>query len=131
VVVNALVGWIMAVASAALIVVGGVVFLVPVIFASGPRRPPFPGNTKPVLAILGCAMVATGSGGGAVAAARVRPAGRHHPRGRPARPSWALRVRQPVADPERGPWTTGVAEIRRIEARPATTGRRPGWWPWA
>jgi hypothetical protein len=59
VVVNALVGWILAVASAALIVVGGVVFLVPVLSRAVPP-PAFPGNTKPVLVILGCAMLATG-----------------------------------------------------------------------
>ena len=112
VVVNVLVGWILAVASAALIVVGGVVFLVPVISRAVPP-PAFPGNTKPVLALLGCAMVAAGvaaapwllRGYGLLAATILAP---------PDKAELALRVRH-LSQTRSEALDTGAAEIRRIE----------------
>ena len=111
-VVNALVGWILAVASAALIVVGGVVFLVPVLSRAVPP-PAFPGNTKPVLVILGCAMLATGvaaapwllRGYGLLAASILAP---------PGKAELALRVRH-LSQTRSEALDTGAAEIRRIE----------------
>jgi signal transduction histidine kinase len=110
--VNALVGWILAVASAALIVVGGVVFLVPVLSRAVPP-PAFPGNTKPVLVILGCAMLATGvaaapwllRGYGLLAARVLAPSGQAE---------LALRVRH-LSQTRSEALDTGAAEIRRIE----------------
>jgi signal transduction histidine kinase len=110
--VNALVGWILAVASAALIVVGGVVFLVPV-FSHAVPPPAFPGNTKPVLVILGCAMIATGvaaapwllRGYGLLAATVLAP---------PGKAELALRVRH-LSQTRSEALDTGAAEIRRIE----------------
>jgi len=112
VVVNALVGWILAAASAALIVVGGVAFLVPVVSRAIPP-PAFPGNTKPVLVILGCAMVATGvaaapwllRGYGLLAATILAPADKAE---------LALRVRH-LSQTRSEALDTGAAEIRRIE----------------
>ncbi|HEV2260121.1 MAG TPA: histidine kinase [Streptosporangiaceae bacterium] len=112
VVVNALVGWILAVASAALIVVGGVVFLVPVLFHAVPP-PAFPGNTKPVLVVLGCAMLAAGvaaapwllRGYGLLAATILAP---------PGKAELALRVRH-LSQTRTEALDTGAAEIRRIE----------------
>ncbi len=128
VVVNALVGWILAVASAALIVVGGVVFLVPVLFARGPAarlpREHQAGPGHPRLRDAG-----HGGGGGAVAAARVRPAGRYASSRRPARPSWpcgSATCRRPGPRP----WTPGRPRSAGSSAT-CTTARRPGWWPWA
>jgi signal transduction histidine kinase len=110
--VNLLVGWILAAASAALIVVGGVAFLVPV-FSHAVPPPAFPGNTKPVLAILGCAMVATGvaaapwllRGYGLLAARILAPSGQAE---------LALRVRH-LSQTRSEALDTGAAEIRRIE----------------
>jgi signal transduction histidine kinase len=110
--VNALVGWILAVASAALIVVGGVAFLVPV-FSHAVPPPAFPGNTKPVLVILGCAMIATGvaaapwllRGYGLLAATILAP---------PDKAELALRVRH-LSQTRSEALDTGAAEIRRIE----------------
>ncbi len=110
--VNALVGWILAVASAALIVVGGVVFLVPALSRAVPP-PAFPGNTKPVLAILGCAMLAAGvaaapwllRGYGLLAATILAPSGKAE---------LALRVRH-LSQTRSEALDTGAAEIRRIE----------------
>jgi signal transduction histidine kinase len=112
VVVNALVGWILAAASAALIVVGGVAFLVPVVSRAIPP-PAFPGNTKPVLAVIGCAMVATGvaaapwllRGYGLLAARILAPSGQAE---------LALRVRH-LSQTRTEALDTGAAEIRRIE----------------
>jgi signal transduction histidine kinase len=112
VVVNAVVGWILAAASAALIVVGGVAFLVPVISRAVPP-PAFPGNTKPVLALIGCAMVATGvaaapwllRGYGLLAARVLAPSGQAE---------LALRVRH-LSQTRTEALDTGAAEIRRIE----------------
>ena len=110
--VNALVGWILAAASAALIVVGGVAFLVPVISRAVPP-PAFPGNTKPVLAVIGCAMIATGvaaapwllRGYGLLAARVLAPSGQAE---------LALRVRH-LSQTRTEALDTGAAEIRRIE----------------
>ena len=112
VVVNALVGWILAAASAALIVVGGVAFLVPV-FSRAVPPPAFPGNTKPVLALIGCAMVATGvaaapwllRGYGLLAASALAP---------PRNAELVLRVRH-LSETRTEALDTGAAEIRRIE----------------
>ncbi len=112
VVVNAVVGWILAAASAALIVVGGVAFLVPVISRAVPP-PAFPGNTKPVLALIGGAMVATGvaaapwllRGYGLLAARVLAPSGQAE---------LALRVRH-LSQTRTEALDTGAAEIRRIE----------------
>ena len=112
VVVNALVGWILAAASAALIVVGGVAFLVPVVSRAVPP-PAFPGNTKPVLAVIGCAMIATGvaaapwllRGYGLLAARILAPSGQAE---------LALRVRH-LSETRTEALDTGAAEIRRIE----------------
>jgi len=112
VVVNAVVGWILAAASAGLIVVGGVAFLVPVISRAVPP-PAFPGNTKPVLAVIGCAMLATGvaaapwllRGYGLLAARILAPSGQAE---------LALRVRH-LSQTRTEALDTGAAEIRRIE----------------
>jgi signal transduction histidine kinase len=112
VVVNALVGWILAVASAALIVVGAVAFLVPV-FSRAVPPPAFPGNTKLVLALLGCAMLATGvaaapwllRGYGLLAASALAP---------PRNAELVLRVRH-LSETRTEALDTGAAEIRRIE----------------
>ena len=112
VMVNALVGWILAAASAALIVVGGVAFLVPVVSRAIPP-PAFPGNTKPVLAVIGCAMVVTGvaaapwllRGYGLLAARILAPSGQAE---------LALRVRH-LSQTRSEALDTGAAEIRRIE----------------
>ena len=112
VVVNAVVGWILAAASAALIVVGGVAFLVPVISRAVPP-PAFPGNTKPVLAVIGCAMVATGvaaapwllRGYGLLAASALAP---------PRSAELVMRVRH-LSETRTEALDTGAAEIRRIE----------------
>jgi signal transduction histidine kinase len=110
--VNVLVGWILAVASATLIVVGGVVFLVPVVSRALPP-PAFPGNTKPVLAVLGCAMLAAGvaaapwllRGYGLLAATILAP---------PGKAELAQRVRH-LSQTRSEALDTGAAEVRRIE----------------
>jgi len=112
VVVNVLVGWILAAASAALIVVGGVAFLVPVVSRAIPP-PAFPGNTKPVLAVIGCAMVVTGvaaapwllRGYGLLAARILAPSGQAE---------LVSRVRH-LSQTRSEALDTGAAEIRRIE----------------
>jgi signal transduction histidine kinase len=110
--VNALVGWILAVASAALAVTGLVAFLVPVVSRVVPPAA-FPGNTKPNLAILGLAMVAAGlaaapwllRGYGLLASSMLAPAGKAE---------LALRVRH-LAQTRTETLEGGAAEIRRIE----------------
>ena len=110
--VNALVGWILAAASAALAVTGAVLFLVPVVSRVVPP-PAFPGNTKPTLAILGFAMLAAGiaaapwllRGYGLLASSMLAPAGKAE---------LALRVRH-LAQTRTEALDTGAAEIRRIE----------------
>jgi len=110
--VNALVGWILAVASAALAVTGLVAFLVPVVSRAVPPAA-FPGNTKPALAVLGFAMLAAGlaaapwllRGYGLLASSMLAPAGKAE---------LALRVRH-LAQTRTETLEGGAAEIRRIE----------------
>ena len=110
--VNALVGWILAVASAALAVTGLVAFLVPVVSRAVPPAA-FPGNTKPTLAILGLAMLAAGlaaapwllRGYGLLASSMLAPAGKAE---------LAVRVRH-LAQTRTETLEGGAAEIRRIE----------------
>jgi signal transduction histidine kinase len=110
--VNALVGWIVAIASAALAGTGAILFLVPV-FSRVVPPPAFPGNTKPTLAVLGLAMVTTGvlaapwllRGYGLLAAAMLAP---------PGKAELTERVRY-LAQTRTEALDTGAAEIRRIE----------------
>jgi signal transduction histidine kinase len=110
--VNAMVGWILAVASAALAVTGLVAFLVPVVSRVVPPAA-FPGNTKPTLAVLGLAMVAAGlaaapwllRGYGLLASSMLAPAGKAE---------LTLRVRH-LAQTRTETLEGGAAEIRRIE----------------
>ncbi|HLK75954.1 MAG TPA: histidine kinase [Streptosporangiaceae bacterium] len=112
VLVNAVVGWLVAAASAMLIVVGVVAFLVPVVSRAVPP-PAFPGNTKPALTIIGFAMVATGvaaapwllRGYGLLAAAVLAPSGQAE---------LVSRVRH-LSQTRSEALDTGAAEIRRIE----------------
>ena len=110
--VNALVGWILAIASMALAVTGVVLFLIPVVSHVVPPAA-FPGNTKPTLAVLGLAMVATAvlaapwllRGYGLLASSMLAPAGKAE---------LALRVRH-LSETRTEALDTGAAEIRRIE----------------
>ncbi len=110
--VNALVGWILAVASAALAATGLVAFLIPVVSRAVPPAA-FPGNTKPTLALLGLAMLAAGlaaapwllRGYGLLASSMLAPAGKAE---------LALRVRH-LAQTRTETLEGGAAEIRRIE----------------
>ena len=110
--VNALVGWILAVASAALAATGLVAFLIPVVSRAVPPAA-FPGNTKPTLAVLGLAMLAAGlaaapwllRGYGLLASSMLAPAGKAE---------LALRVRH-LAQTRTETLEGGAAEIRRIE----------------
>jgi signal transduction histidine kinase len=112
VMVNALVGWILALASMALTVTGLVLFLVPTVSKAVPP-PGFPGNTKPTLAILGFAMLTAGvalapwllRGYGLLASSMLSP---------PGAAELALRVRH-LAQTRTEVLDTGAAEIRRIE----------------
>jgi signal transduction histidine kinase len=110
--VNVLLGWILAAASAVLIVVGLVVFIGPVLTHAIPP-PAFPGNTRPTLLVLGLAMTAAGvlaapwllRGYGLLARSMLAPAGKAE---------LALRVRQ-LSQTRTEALDTGAAEIRRIE----------------
>jgi signal transduction histidine kinase len=110
--VNVLLGWILAAASAVLIVVGLVVFIGPVLTHAIPP-PAFPGNTRPTLLVLGLAMTAAGvlaapwllRGYGLLARSILAPAGKAE---------LALRVRQ-LSETRTEALDTGAAEIRRIE----------------
>ena len=110
--VNALVGWILAVAAAALAATGLVAFLVPVVSRMVPPAA-FPGNTKPTLAVLGFAMLAAGlavapwllRGYGLLASSMLAPAGKAE---------LALRVRH-LAQTRTETLEGGAAEISRIE----------------
>jgi signal transduction histidine kinase len=112
VMVNALVGWILAIAAMALTVTGLVLFLVPIVSRVVPP-PAFPGNTKPTLAILGFAMLTAGvaaapwllRGYGLLASSMLAP---------PGHAELALRVRH-LAQTRTEALDTGAAEIRRIE----------------
>jgi signal transduction histidine kinase len=110
--VNALVGWVLAAASAVLIVVGLVVFIAPTLTHAIPP-PAFPGNTTPILVVLGAAMMALGvsaapwllRGYGLLAGSMLAPAGKAE---------LALRVHQ-LSQTRTEALDTGAAEIRRIE----------------
>ena len=110
--VNLLVGWIVAAASAALVFVGAVIFIGPVLTREIPP-PAFPGNTKNTLVVLGLVMIATGMfaapwllrGYGLLAGSLLAPAGKTE---------LALRVRQ-LSQTRTEALDTGAAEIRRIE----------------
>ena len=110
--VNVLLGWVLAAASAVLIVVGVVVFIAPVLTHAIPP-PAFPGNTRPTLLVLGAVMTALGvsaapwllRGYGLLASSMLAPAGKAE---------LALRVRQ-LSQTRTEALDTGAAEIRRIE----------------
>jgi signal transduction histidine kinase len=110
--VNLLAGWVLAAASAALVVVGFVVFIGPTLTHAVPP-PAFPGNTKSTLLVLGCAMMAAGvlaapwllRGYGLLAGSMLAPAGKAE---------LAVRVRQ-LSQTRTEALDTGAAEIRRIE----------------
>jgi signal transduction histidine kinase len=110
--VNAVAGWILAIASMALAVTGVVLFLIPVVSHMVPPAA-FPGNTKPTLAVLGLAMVTTAvlaapwllRGYGLLASSMLAP---------PGNAELALRVRH-LSQTRTEALDTGAAEIRRIE----------------
>jgi signal transduction histidine kinase len=110
--VNLLVGWVVAAASAALVVLGLVVFIGPALFRAIPP-PAFPGNTDPTLVVLGVAMAATGVLAapwllrlyGLLASSMLAPAGQAE---------LALRVRY-LSQTRTEALDTSAAEIRRIE----------------
>jgi signal transduction histidine kinase len=112
VIVNMVLGWVLAAVSAVLIVVGLVEFIAPVLTHAIPP-PAFPGNTRPTLLVLGLAMTAAGvlaapwllRGYGLLARSILAPAGKAE---------LALRVRQ-LSQTRTEALDTGAAEIRRIE----------------
>jgi signal transduction histidine kinase len=112
VLVNALVGWIVAAAAATLVIVGVVAFLVPIISRAVPP-PAFPGNTNTTLAVLGLAIVTTGvlaapwllRGYGLLASTMLAP---------PGKAELTQRVRY-LAQTRTEALDTGAAEVRRIE----------------
>jgi signal transduction histidine kinase len=103
---------VLALASAATIVIGLVVFIAPTLSHAVPP-PAFPGNSKPVLVILGLAITATGvltapmllRGYGLLAGALLAPAGHAE---------LEQRVRE-LTETRTEALDTGAAEIRRIE----------------
>jgi len=107
-----LVAWVLALASAAIIVIGLVVFIVPTLSHAVPP-PAFPGNTKPVLVVLGLAIISAGvlaaplllRGYGLLAGAILAPAGHAE---------LERRVRE-LTETRTEALDTGAAEIRRIE----------------
>ena len=110
--VNVVLGWVLAAASAVLIVVGLVVFIGPVLTHAIPP-PAFPGNTRPNLLVLGAVMTVLGvsaapwllRGYGLLAGSILAPAGKAE---------LALRVHQ-LSQTRTEALDTGAAEIRRIE----------------
>jgi len=110
--VNALVGWILIAASAVAVGVGTVAFIVPALSKAVPP-PAFPGNTKPVIVVLGFAIVASGVAAapwllrayGLLASSMLAPAGHAE---------LTLRV-QRLTQTRTEALDTGAAEIRRIE----------------
>jgi signal transduction histidine kinase len=110
--VNILVGWILAAASAVAIGVGMVAFIVPALSKAVPP-PAFPGNTKPVIVVLGLAIVASGVAAapwllrayGLLASSMLAPAGHAE---------LTLRVQQ-LTQTRTEALDTGAAEVRRIE----------------
>jgi signal transduction histidine kinase len=107
-----LVAWIVAAAGGAIVVVGLVAFIVPTLSHAVPP-PAFPGNTKPVLIILGLAIMTTGvlaaplllRGYALLAGAMLAPSGHAE---------LEQRVRQ-LTETRTEALDTGAAEIRRIE----------------
>jgi signal transduction histidine kinase len=107
-----LVAWLLALASAAIIVIGLVAFIVPTVSHAVPP-PAFPGNTKPVLLALGLAITITGvlsapvllRGYGLLAGAMLAPTGHAE---------LEQRVRE-LTETRTEALDTGAAEIRRIE----------------
>jgi signal transduction histidine kinase len=107
-----LVAWILAAAGAAIITLGLVLFIVPVVSRVVPP-PAFPGNTKPTLALLGVVIMAAGAlaapwllrGYGLLAGAVL---------GSPGHAELEQRVRQ-LTETRTEALDTGAAEIRRIE----------------
>ena len=107
-----LIAWVLAAASAVIVVVGLVAFIVPTLSHAVPP-PAFPGNTKPTLVILGLAIMTTGvlsaplllRGYGLLAGATLAPAGHAE---------LEQRVRQ-LTETRAEALDTGAAEIRRIE----------------
>ncbi len=110
--VNILVGWILVAASAVAVGVGTVAFIVPALTKAVPP-PAFPGNTKPVIVVLGLAIIAT-----AVAAAPwlLRAYGllASSILGPTSQAELALQVRH-LSQTRTDALDTGAAEIRRIE----------------
>ena len=112
VMVNVLVGWILAAASAVAVGVGTVAFIAPALTKAVPP-PAFPGNTKPVIVVLGLAIAAAGVAAapwllrayGLLASSMLAPAGRAE---------LALRVRE-LSQTRTEALDTGAAEVRRIE----------------
>jgi signal transduction histidine kinase len=107
-----LVAWVLAALSAVIILVGLIAFIGPELLKTIPP-PAFPGNTKPVLVILGLAITATGMlaapallrGYGLLAGALLAPAGHAE---------LERRVRE-LTETRTEALDTGAAEIRRIE----------------
>jgi signal transduction histidine kinase len=107
-----LIAWILAAASAAIITLGLVLFIVPVL-SRVVSPPAFPGNTKPTLALLGVVIMAAGAlaapwllrGYGLLAGAVL---------GSPGHAELEQRVRQ-LTETRTEALDTGAAEIRRIE----------------
>jgi signal transduction histidine kinase len=107
-----LVAWMLAAAGAAIIVIGLVAFVVPTLSHAVPP-PAFPGNSQPVLVMLGLAITTTGvlsaplllRGYGLLAGAILAPAGQAE---------LEQRVRE-LTETRTEALDTGAAEIRRIE----------------
>ncbi len=110
--VNIVFGWILAAASAVAVGVGTVAFVVPALTKAVPP-PAFQGSTKPVIAVLGLAIIATGVAAapwllrayGLLASSMLAPAGNA---------KLAQRV-QHLTETRTEALDTGAAEIRRIE----------------
>ena len=112
VMVNLVVGWLLAITGAVLVVVGAVLFIAPVMTRAVPP-PAFPGNDKATLAVLGVSIIAAGlvsapwllRGYGLLASAMLAPVDQA---------GLALRVRH-LTETRTEALDTGAAEIRRIE----------------
>jgi signal transduction histidine kinase len=110
--VNVFIGWILAAASAVAVGVGTVAFIVPALTKAVPP-PAFPGNTKPVIVLLGLAIVASGVAAapwllrayGLLASSMLAPAGHAE---------LTFRVQQ-LTQTRTEALDTGAAEVRRIE----------------
>ncbi len=110
--VSLLAAWLLAAASALMIVIGFVGFIVPTLSHAVPP-PAFPGNTKPTLVLLGLAIISVGvlsaplllRGYGLLARSMLAPAGHAE---------LTERVRE-LTQTRTEALDTGAAEIRRIE----------------